>query len=56
MKTQQTRPELLEALKLAVHAINSVPCFKFNCTDKNIKNSYDVASVLDKAIAKAERK
>jgi hypothetical protein len=46
--------DLLEALKLAVHAINRVPNFPVNCADKNIKNSYGIASICDKAIAKAQ--
>ena len=46
--------ELLKALKLAVHALNRKPNFPFNCSDKNIKNSYAIASICDKAIAKAE--
>ena len=46
--------DLLEALKLAVHALNRKPNFPVNCSDKNIKNSYAIASICDKAIAKAE--
>ena len=46
--------DLLEALKLAVHALNRKPNFAVNCLDKNIKNSYAIASICDKAIAKAQ--
>ena len=45
---------LLEALKLAVHALNRKPNFPVNCLDKNIKNSYAIAAICDKAILKAE--
>ena len=46
--------ELLKALKLAVHALNRKPNFSVNCSDKNIKNSYAIAAICDKAILKAE--
>ena len=46
--------DLLDALILAVHALNRKPSFAVNCSDKNIKNSYAIASICDKAIAKAQ--
>lgn len=46
--------DLLEALKLAVHALNRKPNFPVNCENKNIKNSYAIAAICDKAIIKAE--
>ena len=46
--------DLLEAVKLAVHALNRKPSFAVNCMDKNIRNSYAIASICDKAIAKAQ--
>jgi len=39
---------------LAVHALNRKPSFAVNCMDKNIRNSYAIASICDKAIAKAQ--
>ena len=42
-------PELLEAVRHAVHALNTVP--RFRC---GVFNSYDIASMCDAAIAKAE--
>lgn len=42
-------PELLAAVRHAVCALNAVPMFRFG-----VFNSYDIASMCDHAIAKAE--
>lgn len=42
-------PDLLEACRHAVHALNTAP--RFRC---GTFNSYDIASMCDHAIAKAE--
>lgn len=42
-------PELLDACKHALHALNTAP--RFRC---GVLNSYDIASMLNHAIAKAE--
>ena len=46
--------ELLSACILAVHALNRKPCFEVDCIDPAIRNSYQIASILDKAIANAK--
>ena len=54
VKAVNCHDDLLTALKLAVHAINRKPNFAVFCENKNIKNSYAIAAICDKAIAKAE--